>query len=178
MQHRDSKERSFSRLDNCTRDIAQDDEEIINFCTRTENIDDKECKPFHKYESHLRPVRIVLLERRVIPLPGTPFHADSNELLFVSVALTLTEILVDCDRTLSSTKVDRSVSSSTFRTTKNEKGILFRENFKYTRIFFRIYRFPPPIFEIADLPFLYGEIGHIGPIRRLTPNPLAFFQHA
>jgi len=29
--------------------------------------------------------------------PETPFHADSNELLCVSIALTLTEILLDCD---------------------------------------------------------------------------------
>jgi hypothetical protein len=29
----------------------------------------------------------------------TPFHADSNELVFGSIALTLTEILVDCDLT-------------------------------------------------------------------------------
>jgi len=35
--------------------------------------------------------------RKVNSLSGTPFHADSNELLFVSMALTLTEILVDCD---------------------------------------------------------------------------------
>jgi hypothetical protein len=31
------------------------------------------------------------------PHLGTPFHTDSNELIFVSMALTLTEILVDCD---------------------------------------------------------------------------------
>jgi len=42
-------------------------------------------------------VGIVLLERmggrgRVNPPPGTPFRADFNELLFVSIALTLTEI--------------------------------------------------------------------------------------
>jgi hypothetical protein len=29
----------------------------------------------------------------------TPFYADSNELLFVSIALKLTEILADCDPT-------------------------------------------------------------------------------
>ena len=29
-------------------------------------------------------------------VPEISFHADSNELLFVSIALTLTEILVDC----------------------------------------------------------------------------------
>jgi hypothetical protein len=29
----------------------------------------------------------------------TPFHTDSNESVFVSMALTLTEILVDCDLT-------------------------------------------------------------------------------
>jgi hypothetical protein len=34
----------------------------------------------------------------VNPPPGTPFHADFNELLSVSIALTLTEILVDCDQ--------------------------------------------------------------------------------
>jgi hypothetical protein len=44
-------------------------------------------------------VGIVLLERmggrgRVNPPPGTPFHADFNEL----IALILTEISVDCDR--------------------------------------------------------------------------------
>jgi hypothetical protein len=32
--------------------------------------------------------------------PETPFYADSNELLFVSIALKLTEISVDCDPTL------------------------------------------------------------------------------
>ena len=52
------------------------------------------------------PVDIVLLERmrgrgRVNPLSGTSFHAGSNELFFVSIALTLAEILVDCDRTCS-----------------------------------------------------------------------------
>ena len=49
-------------------------------------------------------VDIVLLERmggreRVYPLSGTPFHADFNEFCFVSIALTFTEILVDCDHT-------------------------------------------------------------------------------
>ena len=33
----------------------------------------------------------------VNPPPAIPFHADSNELLFVWIALPLTEILVDCD---------------------------------------------------------------------------------
>jgi hypothetical protein len=33
------------------------------------------------------------------PDPETPFHADSNELLFGLIALILTERLVDCDRT-------------------------------------------------------------------------------
>ena len=47
---------------------------------------------------------IILLERmgvrgRVNSFYGTIFHADSNELLLVSIALTFTEILVDCDRT-------------------------------------------------------------------------------
>jgi hypothetical protein len=51
----------------------------------------------------VNPVGIVLLERmggrgRVNPPPGTPSHADFNELLFVSIALMLTEISVDCDR--------------------------------------------------------------------------------
>jgi hypothetical protein len=32
------------------------------------------------------------------PHLGTPFHTDSNELLFGLIALILTEILVDCDR--------------------------------------------------------------------------------
>jgi hypothetical protein len=36
---------------------------------------------------------------RVNPHLGTPFHANSNELLFGLIALILTEILVDCDRT-------------------------------------------------------------------------------
>jgi hypothetical protein len=36
---------------------------------------------------------------RVNPPPETPFHADPNGLLFVSIALTLTEISVDCDYT-------------------------------------------------------------------------------
>jgi hypothetical protein len=30
---------------------------------------------------------------------GTPFHTDSNQLVFVSIALILTEILIDCDLT-------------------------------------------------------------------------------
>ena len=52
----------------------------------------------------LRLKYIILLERtgdreRLNSLLGTPFHADSNELYFVSVALILTEILVDCNRT-------------------------------------------------------------------------------
>jgi hypothetical protein len=34
---------------------------------------------------------------RVNPPPGTPFQADFNELVFVSIALTLMEISVDCD---------------------------------------------------------------------------------
>jgi len=34
------------------------------------------------------------------PVPGAPFRADSNELLFVSIALTLTEMLIDCDGAL------------------------------------------------------------------------------
>jgi hypothetical protein len=47
-------------------------------------------------------VGIVLLKRMVgregvNPVPGIPFHADSNELLFVSIALTLTKILIDFD---------------------------------------------------------------------------------
>jgi len=33
------------------------------------------------------------------PRPGTPFHTDSNELLFISIALMLTEMSVDCDCT-------------------------------------------------------------------------------
>jgi hypothetical protein len=33
------------------------------------------------------------------PHLGTPFHADSNELVLVLIALTLTEILVDCGLT-------------------------------------------------------------------------------
>jgi hypothetical protein len=33
------------------------------------------------------------------PHLGTPFYADSNELFFVSIALTLKEILVGCDLT-------------------------------------------------------------------------------
>ena len=46
---------------------------------------------------------IVLLKRMggregLSPHSGTPFHADSNEFLFVSIALTFTEILADCDR--------------------------------------------------------------------------------
>jgi len=36
---------------------------------------------------------------RVNPHLRTPFYADSNELVFVLIALTLTEILVDCDLT-------------------------------------------------------------------------------
>ena len=48
-------------------------------------------------------VGIVLLERmggreRVNLSSETSFCADSNELLFVSIALTLMEISVDCDR--------------------------------------------------------------------------------
>jgi hypothetical protein len=41
------------------------------------------------------------LERMGVLTPhlGTPFHADSNELFFVSRALTLIEILVDYDGT-------------------------------------------------------------------------------
>jgi hypothetical protein len=44
----------------------------------------------------------ILLQRmggrgRVNPTSGRPFHANFNELLFVLIALTLTEILVDCD---------------------------------------------------------------------------------
>ena len=35
--------------------------------------------------------------RRVNLYPGTPFRADFNELFFVSIALALTEISVDCD---------------------------------------------------------------------------------
>jgi hypothetical protein len=31
--------------------------------------------------------------------PKTPFHTDSNELLCVSIALKLIEILLDCNRT-------------------------------------------------------------------------------
>jgi hypothetical protein len=31
--------------------------------------------------------------------PKTPFHADSNELLCISIALKLIEILQDCNRT-------------------------------------------------------------------------------
>jgi hypothetical protein len=51
----------------------------------------------------IRPVGIVLLEitegrGTVNPPPGTPFHADFNELLFVSIALNLMEVSVDCDR--------------------------------------------------------------------------------
>jgi hypothetical protein len=54
------------------------------------------------------PVGICLLERMegrgtVNPPPGTPFHADFNELLFVSIALTLMEISLDCDRNRSIT---------------------------------------------------------------------------
>ena len=37
----------------------------------------------------------------VNPPPGTPFHVDFNELLFVSMALMLTEISVDCYRSWS-----------------------------------------------------------------------------
>ena len=47
-------------------------------------------------------VIIVLLERMVGTegvslVPGTPFHADSNELLFVSIVSTVMEISVDFD---------------------------------------------------------------------------------
>src|SRR5277367_4587213 len=35
-------------------DTVQDDEEIINFCTLAEYIDEKECKSFHQCASHLR----------------------------------------------------------------------------------------------------------------------------
>ena len=47
-------------------------------------------------------VGFVLLERmggrgRVSLVLGTPFHTDFNELLFVSIALTLMEISVDFD---------------------------------------------------------------------------------
>jgi hypothetical protein len=38
---------------------------------------------------------------RLAKPPKAPFHVDSNELLFVSIALKLTEILVDCDLTCS-----------------------------------------------------------------------------
>jgi hypothetical protein len=38
------------------------------------------------------------VREKLSSLPETPFHA-SNELLFVSIALKLTEILVDCDPT-------------------------------------------------------------------------------
>jgi hypothetical protein len=34
-------------------DTAQDDEKIINFCTLTEDFDEKECKSFHQRGSHL-----------------------------------------------------------------------------------------------------------------------------
>ena len=37
------------------------------------------------------------VRRRVSLVSRPPFHTDSNELLFVSMALTLTEILVNCD---------------------------------------------------------------------------------
>ena len=36
---------------------------------------------------------------RVNPHLGTSFHTDSNELIFVSIALMLTDICVDCDLT-------------------------------------------------------------------------------
>ena len=42
--------------------------------------------------------------------PETPFHADFNELLCVSMALTLTKIMLDCDHTRTSTHVDLGVS--------------------------------------------------------------------
>lgn len=38
------------------------------------------------------------IREKVTNPPETPFRADSNELLFVSIALTLTEILMDCDQ--------------------------------------------------------------------------------
>ena len=34
--------------------IAQDEEKIINFCTRVEYIDEHQCSPFHLYEAHFR----------------------------------------------------------------------------------------------------------------------------
>lgn len=53
---------------------------------------------------------IILLKRmgdrgKCYPSPRTPFDADSNELHFVSIALTLAEILVDYDRALLSTDI-------------------------------------------------------------------------
>ena len=49
---------------------------------------------------------------RVTPDLGTSFHTDSNGLVFASIALTLTEILFDCDLTCSPMCIDRwSVSS-------------------------------------------------------------------
>jgi len=57
------------------------------------------------------PIGIIWLEW--IGGRGTPFRADSNEFLFVSIALTFTEILVDCDRAWSDhwQTWSRSVSS-------------------------------------------------------------------
>ena len=46
-----------------------------------------------------------------------PFHADSNELLFVSIALTFVEISVDFDRSWLSTSIFHE-RWRTFRTTK------------------------------------------------------------
>jgi hypothetical protein len=37
------------------------------------------------------------LGERLANPPEIPFHADSNKLLFISIALKLMEILVDCD---------------------------------------------------------------------------------
>jgi len=53
-------------------------------------------------DEHPALLLVLLLERmagrgRVSLVPRTPFHADFNELLFVSIALTLMEISVDFD---------------------------------------------------------------------------------
>ena len=48
-------------------------------------------------------------EKRPTP-PETAFQADSNELLCVSIALILTEILLNCDHTRSSMNVDLGAS--------------------------------------------------------------------
>jgi hypothetical protein len=44
----------FSLTEVAQLHTAQDDEKIINFCTRFEYIDEHECSPFHLYEAHFR----------------------------------------------------------------------------------------------------------------------------